>query len=220
MFRVLSVISLIFCSISYVLSEVKEIEVRRGDHVQLDCDNHSRNVVRIWKLNWTQVLFVSSRRIPSFKNDRISYDETTGALDIYNFQEQDSGHYECDLSSEVSGIHYNVKMLKPPVISGLPYNQISVNKNETVYFNCVSPGAHNIIWSKDNQILSSKAFLEIKYPKFNDSGIYKCKASNDLGVTSHQFRLKVLSAPEIEVPMNPVFAKIGHSAKIECVVRG
>lgn len=125
----------------------------------------------------------------------------------------------------------------PYLLSAFP--DTTVHSGEFVSLKCVSAGNFipRVMWSLYDQILSSSlnpriktgdfispqghvtSYLNITDARVEDSGIYRCDVSNDVGAVWHASRLNVYGPPFIR-PFPNVSAISGHDLVLNCPVGG
>ena len=105
-----------------------------------------------------------------------------------------------------------------------------VNESKLAILHCSSSGYPRpvVVWSKVNgtlpfkrAVVDSTGKLDIKHVTANDSGIYRCKASNLLGSTQTTAKLEVNFLPRLTLKKGPIYKKIGDDIRLPtCYVTG
>ncbi|XP_022255787.1 hemicentin-1-like [Limulus polyphemus] len=125
-----------------------------------------------------------------------------------------------------------LEVLFPPAVEVLPRGYYPVNESDeavlTCYFNANPPNVTEIVWFKDNRILSqarTERFrltknpipkLDIKSVRREDAGVYSCQVKNAYGRgTSFNFvHLDVLYPSQVSLIINPPIAIEGTNSSV------
>uniref|UniRef100_A0A8C3GM35 Hemicentin 1 n=1 Tax=Cairina moschata TaxID=8855 RepID=A0A8C3GM35_CAIMO len=158
-------------------------------------------------------------------------------LQIPRVQAEDAGRYMCVAVNEAGedSIHYNVRVLLPPSISGadgdLP-EEVTVLVNKVAVMDCVASGSPSpsITWQKDGHILaeddkptflSNGRRLQISNAQITDTGRYVCVVENIAGSAKKYFNLNVHVPPNV-IGTNPenLTVVVNNFISLTCEVTG
>ncbi|NWV42606.1 HMCN1 protein, partial [Grantiella picta] len=159
-------------------------------------------------------------------------------LQITRARAGDAGRYECVAVNEAGqdSIHYDVRVLFPPSISGaddrdLP-EEVTVLVGKEAAMDCIPSGSPSprITWQKDGQLLaeddkhmflSSGRRLQILNSRITDTGRYICIAENIAGSAKKYFNLNVHVPPSV-VGTNPenLTVVVNNFISLTCEVTG
>ncbi|XP_055948498.1 hemicentin-1-like isoform X2 [Argiope bruennichi] len=198
----------------------KSQDISVGDTLSLTCEASGYPFPSItWLLNNTQV---TGSVHSAFGRSRLL---------VENAGKEDEGTYIC-LAQNAAGERKAaaaVRVRTPPVIvdsSGVK----SVKLKDTVILDCVVKGdpLPNIIWIKNGQRvelnhrvqLITNGSLFIYNSTDQDSGQYKCVASNDFGLAEQVAELIVRSKPKFIIEPHSSTALEGNNVNLDCRVYG
>ncbi|GBM98114.1 Hemicentin-1, partial [Araneus ventricosus] len=198
----------------------KSQDISVGDTLSLTCEASGYPFPSItWLLNNTQV---TGAVHSAFGRSRLL---------VENAGKEDEGTYIC-LAQNAAGERKAaaaVRVRTPPVIvdsSGVK----SVKLKDTVILDCVVKGdpSPNIIWLKNGQRvelnhrvhLITNGSLFIYNSTDQDSGQYKCVASNDFGLAEQVAELIVRSKPKFIIEPHSSTAVEGNNVNLDCRVYG
>ncbi|GFT31287.1 hemicentin-1 [Nephila pilipes] len=199
----------------------KSQDISVGDTLSLSCEASGYPFPSVtWLLNNTQV--TGGAVHSAFGRSKLL---------IENAGKEDEGTYIC-LAQNAAGERKAaaaVRVRTPPIIvdsSGVK----SVKLKDTVVLDCLVKGdpLPNIIWIKNGQQLElnhriqliTNGSLFIYNSSDQDSGQYKCVASNDFGLAEQVAELIVRSKPKFIIePLNSIAAE-GNSIQLDCRVYG
>ncbi|GFR16680.1 hemicentin-1 [Trichonephila clavata] len=199
----------------------KSQDISVGDALSLSCEASGYPFPSVtWLLNNTQV--TGGAVHSAFGRSKLL---------IENAGKEDEGTYIC-LAQNAAGERKAaaaVRVRTPPIIvdsSGVK----SVKLKDTVVLDCLVKGdpLPNIIWIKNGQQLElnhriqliTNGSLFIYNSSDQDSGQYKCVASNDFGLAEQVAELIVRSKPKFIIePLNSIAAE-GSSIQLDCRVYG
>ncbi|XP_048403537.2 contactin-4-like isoform X2 [Stegostoma tigrinum] len=190
----------------------------RGSTVKLECFALGNPVPTI---SW--------RRIGSSFSDKIKVNKTYGVLEITNFQQKDSGTYECTAENSRGKNTARGQLVfyaRPNWIRNLTDAYVPIG--ESLQWNCKASGepkpSHR--WLKngkplitEERIQVEKGTLFIRAVNLSDSGMYQCVAENKHGVIYVSAELRVMaSAPDFSMsPLKKLIpVRIGGEVIIEC----
>ncbi|NWW37465.1 HMCN1 protein, partial [Panurus biarmicus] len=158
-------------------------------------------------------------------------------LQIARARPGDAGRYACVAVNEAGqdSIHYNVRVLSPPSISGtdgdLP-EEVTVLVSKEAAMDCIPSGSPSprITWQKDGQLLaeddkhkflSNGRRLQILNSQITDTGRYVCIAENTAGSAKKYFNLNVHVPPSV-VGTNPenLTVVVNNFISLTCEVSG
>ncbi|XP_035704830.1 Down syndrome cell adhesion molecule-like protein Dscam2 isoform X2 [Folsomia candida] len=202
------------------VKEPADINVTRGDGGQLACSGFSIPKPKItWlkstgddkDLNWRSVETIW----PSAAAKAISLEN--GSLIFYAVEEVHEGQYMCTISngigsglSKIIQLHVHV----PPYFVGGESQSISLTQGKTHEITCevCSSSPSYVTWSKGTNVFfnvpanrihtvvlmegrRTKSTLVMKDIRSDDTGLYKCTASNSLGKVARSYRVMVEEQP-------------------------
>lgn len=118
----------------------------------------------------------------------------------------------------------------PPVFVSKP-DPMTLYVGKQAVFQCSLTGSSpmDVVWHKDNIVVSSegnyvmkceknKYSLHIKSLEVTDQGVYLCKASNSVGTATFTTELKVINKPSFVKTIEPVSAAVNDPLRLECQV--
>nr|WOJ52303.1 peroxidase-like protein 6 [Halisarca dujardinii] len=197
------------------------VTVARGSSTSLTCTARSNpKGVIVWEKD--------GRPLP--QNGRFLADSNSYKLRIFDVEHSDAGMYTCTVTNQLGSDQATITVIvrEAPVIVGGP-SEVDVVIGQSVRLQCNNSGQPRpaIVWIRNNLQLEvgGRVFidpvrgqLEILNAVRGDSGLYVCRAINDLGSTSHSVQV-VVRAPRL-----PIFSKrpqntstpIGGSFSLEC----
>nr|XP_042899314.1 hemicentin-1 isoform X1 [Parasteatoda tepidariorum] len=198
----------------------KSQDISVGDVLTLSCEANGYPYPSItWLLNNTQITGSSNSVLGRSK------------LVFENAGKQDEGTYIC-LAQNAAGERKAaaaVRVRTPPVILGSSGVK-TVQVKDTVILHCLVKGdpSPNIIWVKNGQQLvfnhhiqlSQNGSLFIYNSSDQDSGHYKCVASNDFGSAEQVAELVVRSKPRFVIMPHNTKATEGSNVFLDCKVNG
>ncbi|XP_045509969.1 basement membrane-specific heparan sulfate proteoglycan core protein isoform X5 [Colias croceus] len=172
-----------------------------GSTVNFTCQARSRMVQRPLQISWSK----ADGYLPQ---DRIQIDQTNGILLITNLQISDSGKYICQTSDGISTAQAIATLKVPGNDMTLPTVSISPSikeyyEGDRIELVCSTTGnpAPRITWQRgSNRPLPRStevydALLVIESARLEDSGEYRCIASNAAGSTDRTAVVTVRSRP-------------------------
>ncbi|XP_078399857.1 contactin-4-like isoform X2 [Cetorhinus maximus] len=172
---------------------------------------------------------ISWRRIGSSFPDKVKVNKTYGVLEIPNFQQKDSGTYECTAENSRGKNTARGQLVfyaRPNWIRNLTDAHVPIG--ERLQWICKASGepkpSHR--WLKNGEpliieerIQVEKGTLNIRAVNLSDSGMYQCVAENKHGVIYVSAELRVMaSAPDFSMsPLKKLMpVRIGSEVIIEC----
>ncbi|XP_038216734.1 basement membrane-specific heparan sulfate proteoglycan core protein-like isoform X5 [Zerene cesonia] len=172
-----------------------------GSTVNFTCQARSRMVQRPLQISWSK----ADGYLPQ---DRTQIDQTNGLLLITNLQISDSGKYICQTSDGISTAQAIATLKVPGNDMTLPTVAISPSikeyyEGDRIELTCSTTGnpAPRITWQRgSNRPLPRStevydALLIIESARLEDSGEYRCIASNAAGSTDRTAVITVRSRP-------------------------
>ncbi|CAH1270966.1 HMCN1 [Branchiostoma lanceolatum] len=160
----------------------------------------------------------------------------TGALIISSARPEDSGPYTCTAINPagVASRQVNLQVFVPPTdgIEG-GSNEVSVTVRNPVSLPCnvdaIPPPT--FAWSKDGEPLSGNSLQHVVLPtgtlsiaavEVDDTGIYRCIASNVAGNLTKEFILNVHVPPSVggRATIRDVTVTLNNSVTLDCLVSG
>ncbi|XP_055925896.1 cell adhesion molecule Dscam2-like isoform X3 [Argiope bruennichi] len=162
-------------------------------------------------------------------------------LHITSVRREDKGMYQCFAYNDADGAQGTAEIkigdVPPYLLSAFP--DTTVHSGEKVSLKCVSAGnfAPRVVWTLYDQELSTAlnsririgdfvsnqghvtSYLNITDARVEDSGVYRCDISNDVGAVWHAARLNVYGPPFIR-PFPNISAISGQELVLNCPVGG
>ncbi|XP_067855016.1 contactin-4-like isoform X1 [Heptranchias perlo] len=172
---------------------------------------------------------ISWRRIGSSFSDKVKVNKTYGVLEIPNFQQKDSGTYECTAENSRGKNTARGQLVfyaRPNWIRNVTDAYVPIE--ESLQWVCKASGepkpSHR--WLKNGEPLTieeriqvEKGALTIHAVNLSDSGMYQCLAENKHGVIYVSAELRVMaSAPDFSMsPLKKLIpVSVGGEVIIEC----
>ncbi|XP_078604169.1 hemicentin-1-like isoform X2 [Branchiostoma floridae x Branchiostoma japonicum] len=162
----------------------------------------------------------------------------TGALIISSARPEDSGPYTCTAINPagVASRQVNLQVFVPPTGDGVQggSNEVSVTVRNPVSLPCAVDAIPppTFAWSKDGEPLSGNSLQHVILPsgtlsiaavEVDDTGTYRCIASNVAGNLTKDFILNVHVPPTVgdgRVPIRDVTVTLNNSVTLDCLVSG
>ncbi|KAG8193123.1 hypothetical protein JTE90_004947 [Oedothorax gibbosus] len=162
-------------------------------------------------------------------------------LHITSVRREDKGMYQCFAYNDVDGAQGTAQIkigdVPPYLLSAFP--DTTVNPGDRLTLKCVSAGnfVPKVTWKLYDQLLDSNqnpririgdfvstqghvtSYLNITDVRTEDSGVYRCDVSNDVGAVWHSARLNVYGPPFIR-PFPNISAVSGQELVLQCPVGG
>ncbi|XP_054712901.1 cell adhesion molecule Dscam2-like [Uloborus diversus] len=162
-------------------------------------------------------------------------------LHITSVRREDKGMYQCFAYNDVDGAQGTAQIkigdVPPYLLSAFP--DTTVHSGEFVSLKCVSAGnfVPRVVWTLYDTLitpsLSSRtktgdfatpqghvtSYLNITDARVEDSGVYRCDVSNDVGAVWHAARLNVYGAPFVR-PFPNISAISGQEVVLNCPYGG
>ncbi|CAB4059531.1 unnamed protein product [Lepeophtheirus salmonis] len=154
-------------------------------------------------------------------------------LVLTNLNIHDGGEYSCEIETDEPqplAMTHTVEILVPPSIMSQPRNgRIVVRKGTSITIECRANGnpTPSVTWTRKGlpfnrpgaETSNNGMTLTLNNVGRNDSGAYKCRASNGVGNPSIQvIHLQVLYEPEVRVPHRIIHGGINRTAVLTCRV--
>ncbi|XP_042142402.1 Down syndrome cell adhesion molecule-like protein Dscam2 [Ixodes scapularis] len=200
-----------------------------GHSLRLNCSTEGYPVREV---SWTK----DSR--PLYTSDRIKiiYNEV---LVVNGVKRQDRGMYQCFVRNRFETVQAASEVIindEPPVLENIFPESIH-KPGGSVSLRCTATGnpLPQVTWdldgrhlpetiryrvgdyvTRDNRVVS---YVNISSVRTEDGGIYRCRASNDVGLASHMARVNVYGPPTIRL-MGNVTALSGGNLVVHCPVGG
>ncbi|XP_012944719.1 basement membrane-specific heparan sulfate proteoglycan core protein [Aplysia californica] len=151
-----------------------------------------------------------------------------GVLTLYNLQPEDTGRYICTATSQAgsardfSFITVETRETGGVITTGPSIQYVDVG--DRVEFECVVSDAVSpptVSWAKLDGVLPASAIigeriLIIPEARPEDSGVYRCIATNNAGSVHREVQLVVQSPPIISVQQDYTTAALGSPAQLRC----
>ncbi|XP_040581372.1 protein amalgam [Lepeophtheirus salmonis] len=203
--------------------------VQVGEVLTLPCDVHNLGpMVLMWKKG-QRVLTAGSMIVK--RDKRITLHKHH--LVLTNLNIHDGGEYSCEIETDEPqplAMTHTVEILVPPSIMSQPRNgRIVVRKGTSITIECRANGnpTPTVTWTRKGlpfnrpgaETSNNGMTLTLNNVGRNDSGAYKCRASNGVGNPSIQvIHLQVLYEPEVRVPHRIIHGGINRTAVLTCRV--
>ncbi|KAM5153740.1 brother of CDO isoform 3-T4 [Callospermophilus lateralis] len=211
------------------------IEVDEGNTAVIAChlpESHPKAQVRYSvKQEWLEASRDNYLIMPS------------GNLQIVNASQEDEGMYKCaaynPVTQEVktSGSSDRLRVRRSTaeaarIIYPLEAQTVIVTKGQSLILECVASGIPppRVTWAKDGSSVAGYnktrfllGNLLIDTTSEEDSGTYRCMASNGVGEPGAAvilYNVQVFEPPEVTVELSQLVIPWGQSAKLTCEVRG
>nr|XP_003469322.2 brother of CDO [Cavia porcellus] len=211
------------------------IEVDEGNTAVIAChlpESHPKAQVRYSvKQEWLEASRDNYLIMPS------------GNLQIVNASQEDEGMYKCaaynPVTQEVktSGSSDRLRVRRSTaeaarIIYPLEAQTVIVTKGQSLILECVASGIPppQVTWAKDGSSVTGYnktrfllSNLLIDTASEEDSGTYRCMASNGVGEPGAAvilYNVQVFEPPEVTVELSQLVIPWGQSAKLTCEVRG
>ncbi|EEC12088.1 hemicentin, putative, partial [Ixodes scapularis] len=214
--RVVSLAVLVPPSISRL---PRDQEVAIGQPLELSCQAHGSPAPTItWTVNDTAVTEETSEGVSVLALDSVS--------------QLDQGTYVCVAANDV-GQHKasaDVKVRAPPRILEAPAAQ-ETHEGHRAMLHCVAQGdpPPKIFWLKDgHQVLTVNSHVQqfpngsilISPTKANDTGEYRCLATNKFGVSEAGAVVTILTPPSFTIKPQDTLVEKGSTLVLDCSARG
>ncbi|CAB4068956.1 unnamed protein product [Lepeophtheirus salmonis] len=215
------------------MTQGQVLRTELGDTVVLPCKikNLGDSVV-LWKRG-DRVL--SAGPIQVRKDYRLTLVEAS-SLRITGVDVADTDNYTCEVEwrgQPLQIVHYLEVLVPPQIEAVLPGGRIDspveAREGSNVQLECRADGIPppTIRWRKNNGEYPRTAknkppkgpILEIPHVRKEDSGIYRCTASNGVGVMSaDQIELDVHYPPEVKSAKRTIYSGEGDVADLSCTI--
>ncbi|RWS17057.1 cell adhesion molecule-like protein, partial [Dinothrombium tinctorium] len=219
-------------------SSKPRITVISGETMQVNCsvEGYPLNVIR-----WRKDLKVIKEIKSDLKIRQIS--EKTAfnsfAIRLTSFERKDAGIYQCFAENDFESLQASVEIAfvdEGPSFD-VTFAQQTLNPGNSLSLSCSANGnpLPQITWTLDEQSFPSShrvrygdyvtrdkkvtSFVNITNVQPEDSGLYKCIASNSVATIAHQQRVNVYGPPAVK-PMRNVTALEGDSLHLYCPAYG
>nr|XP_022322237.1 hemicentin-1-like isoform X1 [Crassostrea virginica] len=155
-----------------------------------------------------------------------------GTLLLRRTDERDSGMYICIARNNAGTAMAQIflRMFIPPRITDVTQTQYSIQQGRNIVLPCRAEGRPQpqIAWEKDGEELTGSyhyrllrsGWLLIPYSRPDDTGTYRCTATNTAGQDQVTMTLTVHMPPRIEEGPRLMTGTVGSTARIPCNTTG
>ncbi|KAK6110510.1 Immunoglobulin I-set domain family protein [Brugia pahangi] len=191
----LTLLVLFSCAQATIITKGGRFIVDEGDNVELPCNirNIAEDTVVIWKRG-ELVLFTDEEVFHEDQRFQLRRKDNNFTLVIERVEPYDGAKYICEITSPEMSITHVLEVNVRPMVSISPdANPLLMNVGENVVIKCSVSGnpPPKVTWTRqDGQKMPTRATskdgqLRITRVTMNDSGIYECTASNNVGIDAH-----------------------------------
>jgi titin len=182
----------------------KLVKVAPKANVKLECKITGQPLPQI---KW----FKDSKELVITKSMKTTFENQISTLIINECEPETAGVYVCKASNHLGFAETNstLKIEEKPSAefdSKLNNLRLKLGSEYTIEADIKGYPIPEVIWTKDEKIIEStkqtliktyerKTIINIKTIKFEDSGTYKLKVSNEAGDNEYNFVLKILDRP-------------------------
>lgn len=123
----------------------------------------------------------------------------------------------------------SIEMYPPVFVLKPDPMTLFVGKQAVLQCSLTGSSPMEVVWLKDNVVISSegnyvikseknKFSLNIKSLELTDQGVYLCKASNSVGTATFTTELRVINKPSFVKTFEPASAAVNEPLRLECQV--
>ncbi|KAM3726207.1 Lachesin [Dirofilaria immitis] len=215
------------CAQAIITTKGHRFIVDEGDSVELPCNirNIAEDTVVIWKRG-ELVLFTDEEAFHEDQRFQLRRKDNNFILIIERVEPYDGAKYVCEITSPEMSITHTLEVNVHPMVSISPdANPLLVNVGENMVIKCSVSGnpPPKVTWTrKDGQKMpatttSKDGQLRITQVTMNDSGIYECTASNNIGVDAHDtIEVRVQAAPWVDSAYTYIPVKLDQNINLTC----
>ncbi|RWS09623.1 Down syndrome cell adhesion molecule-like protein Dscam2, partial [Dinothrombium tinctorium] len=226
--------------------EPAQFVIEEGSSVTLSClvDGSPADEI-VWTKDAKSIYMKSPRNISDTSLDRYSFPSNT-ILHIRSVKREDSGMYQCLVANDqdsAQGISYLslagiiINPNSAPVLTS-SFTDRLLHPKEDVSISCSANGKPlpRITWLYNKAPIRSvdprvsikeyinfrdeiSSFLNITALRVEDSGLYTCRATNDVASATHTARLNVYGPPFVQAHIN-ITSITDDDISIECLYGG
>uniref|UniRef100_A0A0R3S024 Ig-like domain-containing protein n=1 Tax=Elaeophora elaphi TaxID=1147741 RepID=A0A0R3S024_9BILA len=199
-YKIASLIFLTFlilfnCAQATITTKGRRFIVDEGDSVELPCNirNIGEDTVVIWKRG-ELVLFTDEEVFHEDQRFQLHRKDNNFTLIIERVEPYDGAKYVCEITSPEMSITHTLEVNVHPMVSISPdTNPLLVNVGENMIIKCSVSGnpPPKVTWTRQDgrkmpaRATSKDGQLRITRVTMDDSGVYECTASNNVGVDAH-----------------------------------
>uniref|UniRef100_A0A915PXF3 Ig-like domain-containing protein n=1 Tax=Setaria digitata TaxID=48799 RepID=A0A915PXF3_9BILA len=198
----LTLLLLFNCTQAIITTKGRLFIVDEGDSVHLPCNIHNiaEDAVVIWKRG-EQVLFTDEEIFHEDQRFQLHREDNNFTLVIDRVEPYDGAKYVCEITSPEMSITHTLEVngaafifLVHPTVSISPdTNPLLVNVGENVVIKCSVSGnpPPKVTWTRQDsrkmpvRATSKDGQLRITRVTVDDTGVYECTASNNVGADAH-----------------------------------
>ncbi|VDN01918.1 unnamed protein product [Thelazia callipaeda] len=178
-----------------ITTQGRRFIVDEGNSVNLPCSIHdiADDAVVIWKRG-EQVLFTDEEGFHEDPRFHLHRENDNFTLIIDQVEPYDGAKYFCEITSPEMSIVHTLEVNVHPTVSISPdANPLLVNVGDNVFIKCSASGnpLPKVTWTRQDgravpaRAVSKDGQLRITRVTVNDSGVYECTASNNVGTDAH-----------------------------------
>lgn len=123
----------------------------------------------------------------------------------------------------------SIEMYPPVFVLKPDPMTLFVGKQAVLQCSLTGSSPMEVVWHKDNVVISSEGNYDIKSEKnkfslniksleLTDQGVYLCKASNSVGTATFTTELRVINKPSFVKTFEPASAAVNEPLRLECQV--
>ncbi|XP_039268950.2 hemicentin-1-like [Styela clava] len=212
-------------------AKYKDLVVNQGKEITLNCESNTFPKPSVtWIKNGEEL---PESHFAASHDRRIKISKNGFLLTIFDAEPEDAALYSCELLNDAGATSrkFNLKVNRPPVISGPDTENIKKPIDSTISMDCSVQGspAPEIIWLKNGlpvefservHVTHGQNTLRIDRSVERDMGIYTCIAKNVAGEDSKDFDVDILVPPLIDKSFGPdnIDAILGEEVSLACIV--
>ncbi|VDK85415.1 unnamed protein product [Litomosoides sigmodontis] len=229
-------LTLFNCVKATITTKGRRFIVDEGDNVELPCNirDIGENTVVIWKRG-ELVLFTDEEVFHEDQRFQLRRKDNNFTLVIERVEPYDGAKYVCEITSPEMSITHTLEVNVHPMVSISPdTNPLLVNVGENMVIKCSVSGnpPPKVTWTRQNgrkmpaRATSKDGQLRITRVTVDDSGVYECTASNNVGVDAHdtievrvqaeQYGTHEPFAPWVDSVYSYIPVKLGQDINLTC----
>ncbi|KAL3982212.1 Immunoglobulin I-set domain family protein [Acanthocheilonema viteae] len=224
------------CAQALITTKGRRFIVDEGDNVELPCNirDIGEDTVVIWKRG-ELVLFTDEEVFHEDQRFQLHRKDNNFTLVIERVEPYDGAKYVCEITSPEMSITHTLEVNVHPMVSISPdTNPLLVNIGENMIIKCSVSGnpPPKVTWTRQDgrkmpaRATSKDGQLRITRVTVDDSGVYECTASNNVGVDAHdtieirvqadQYGTHEPSAPWVDSAYSYIPVRLGQDINLTC----